>query len=124
MVRCYWYTIHVYCTITGLESLVQKEWVTTGHTFTSRRGLVTEDSTEDDEGKVSYYTLSPVVVTEFAVTFSERISLLKYSLLITCFFMAYNPYIWLDKCPALLQIMWTILAKLFCGERSENMLHW
>ena len=48
------------------------------HPFTSRSGLVTEDSTEDDEGKVSYYTLSPVVVTEFAVTFSHKIVLLKY----------------------------------------------
>ena len=67
-----------YRTITGLESLVQKEWVAMGHPFTSRSGLVTECSTEDDEGKVSYYTLSPLVVTEFAVTFSHKIVLLKY----------------------------------------------
>ena len=75
-----------YRTITGLESLVQKEWVAMGHPFTSRSGLVTEDSTEDDEGKVSYYTLSPVVVTEFAVTISHIIYLLKYLPLITCHF--------------------------------------
>ena len=67
-----------YRTITGLESLVQKEWVAMGHPFTSRSGLVTEGSTEDDEGKDSYYTLSPVVMTEFTVTFSQRISLLNY----------------------------------------------
>ena len=60
---------------------------------------VTEDSTEDDEGNVSYYTLSPVVVTKCAVTFSHKIILLKYLPLITCFFMAYNPYNWLGKCP-------------------------
>ena len=53
-----------------------------GHPFTSRSGLVTEGSTEDDEGKDSYYTLSPVVMTEFTVTFSQRISLLNY--LCTC----------------------------------------
>ena len=81
-----------YRTITGLESLVQKEWVAMGHPFTSRSGLVPECSTEDDEGNVSYYTLSPVVVTEFAVTFSHKINVLKYLPLITCFFMAYNPY--------------------------------
>ena len=75
-----------YRTITGLESLVQKEWVAMGHPFTSRSGLVTEGSTEDDEGKVSYYTLSPLVVTEFAVTFSHIINVLKYLPLITCFF--------------------------------------
>ena len=75
-----------YRTITGLESLVQKEWVAMVHPFTSRSGLVTEDSTEDDEGKVSYYTLSPVVVTEFAVTISHIIFLLKYLPLITCHF--------------------------------------
>ena len=51
-----------YRTITGLESLVQKEWIAMEHPFTSRSGLVTEDSTENDEGKVSYYTLSHVVV--------------------------------------------------------------
>ena len=73
-----------YRTITGLESLVQKEWVAMGHPFTSRSGLVTEGSTEDDEGKVSYYTLSPVVVTEFAVTTSHKIVLLKYLCTCTC----------------------------------------
>ena len=87
-----------YRTITGLESLVQKEWVAMGHPFTSRSGLVTEDSTEDDEGKVSYYTLSPVVVPKCAVTFSHKIILLKYFNHLL-FFMAYNPYNWLGKCP-------------------------
>ena len=81
-----------YRTIPGLESVVPNEWVAMVHPFTSRSGLVTEDSTQDDEGKVSYYTLSPVVVTEFVVTFSHVIKVLKYSPLITCFFMAYNPY--------------------------------
>ena len=56
-----------------------------GHLFTSRSGLVTEGSTEGDEGKVSYYTLSPVVVTEFAVTFSCKINEIKYLPLITCY---------------------------------------
>ena len=73
-----------YRTITGLESLVQKEWIAMGHPFTGRSGLVTEYSTEDDEGKVSYYTLSTVVMTEFTVTFSQRISLLNYLCTCTC----------------------------------------
>ena len=70
-----------YHTITGLESVVPKEWVAMGHPFTSRSGLVTEYSTE-----VSYYTLSPVVVTEFVVTFSHIIVLLKFLPSITCHF--------------------------------------
>ena len=78
-----------YRTITGLESLVQKEWVAMGHPFTSRSGLVTEGSTEDDEGKVSCYTLSPLIVTEFAVTFSHKIVLLKYM------YMYMYMYLWL-----------------------------
>ena len=67
-----------YRTITGLESLVQKEWIAMGHPFTDRSGLVTEYSTEDDEGKVSYYTLSTVVMTEFTVTFSSFAQILMY----------------------------------------------
>ena len=66
-----------------------------GHPFTSRSGLVTEDSTEDDEGKVSYYTLSHVVVTKFAVTFSHKIvcsnTRCTYSYIHTCMYM----YLWL-----------------------------
>ena len=38
-----------YRTITGFESLVQKEWVSMGHPFTSRGGLV---STEEENGPV------------------------------------------------------------------------
>ena len=40
-----------YRTITGFESLVQKEWVAMGHPFTSRSGLV---ATEDEDGEVLY----------------------------------------------------------------------
>ena len=34
-------------TISGFESLVQKEWVAMGHPFTTRGGLVTDNSNEE-----------------------------------------------------------------------------
>lgn len=38
-----------YRTITGFESLVQKEWVAMGHPFTARNGFIT---TDDEDGPV------------------------------------------------------------------------
>ena len=49
-------------TISGFESLVQKEWVAMGHPFTTRGGLVTDNSNEEvPDGQVRdiifmYYT--------------------------------------------------------------------
>ena len=44
-----------YRSISGFESLVQKEWVALGHAFTTRHGLTvpSPSSTEDDNQAVS-----------------------------------------------------------------------
>ena len=45
-------------TISGFESLVQKEWVAMGHPFTIQEvhGLVTDNSNEEvPDGQVRYY---------------------------------------------------------------------
>ena len=42
-----------YRTISGFESLVQKEWIAMGHPFTTRSGLVTDPTNEEmDDGQV------------------------------------------------------------------------
>ena len=49
-------------TISGFESLVQKEWVAMGHPFTTRRGLVTDNSNKEvPDGQVRYYLSSCTV---------------------------------------------------------------
>ena len=50
-----------YRTISGFESLVQKEWVAMGHPFTTRSGLITDTTPNDElvpDGQVRPHLLS------------------------------------------------------------------
>ena len=62
-------------TISGFESLVQKEWVAMGHPFTTRGGLTTDNSNEEvPDGQVRYYlyllyTFIVVILFHFSIDF-------------------------------------------------------
>jgi myotubularin-related protein 10/11/12 len=42
-----------YRSISGFESLIQKEWVALGHSFTTRHNLVVTPASEEDQQIVS-----------------------------------------------------------------------
>lgn len=52
-----------YRTISGFESLVQKEWISMGHPFTTRSGLVTDSTNEEMvDGQVrALFYCSPIL---------------------------------------------------------------
>ena len=43
-----------YRSISGFESLIQKEWVALGHSFTTRHNLTTAPAAEEDQQMVSH----------------------------------------------------------------------